>query len=132
MTSLHHFSDRWLAWMLAASWQLALFVIVVTLIAWAARGATPRFRHALWLLVLVKALLPPALTAPWSIGQWVPAPLSATAALPSAIVHGDARDSQILLTEVNTPPRQTSISPSYLLPIWGAGLLVFWTAIGWR
>ena len=68
-------SRLWLGWIAAASWQLALLVCLVAGIAHLAQKASPRLRHALWLLVLAKAFLPPAMTSPVSIGRWGVSPL---------------------------------------------------------
>src|SRR2546423_7274933 len=82
MSLLHQAAEPWQAWIVASSWQLALVIVLVATIAWAARGASPRLRHALWLLVLMKVFLPPGLTAPWSLGRWGIAPLLASVGLP--------------------------------------------------
>jgi beta-lactamase regulating signal transducer with metallopeptidase domain len=64
-------SGRWWNWIVAASWQLAIVTCVVGALVALLRRASPRLRHALWLIVLVKVFLPPGLTAPWSIGRFV-------------------------------------------------------------
>lgn len=73
-------ASKALDWLAAASWQLALFILIVAAATWLLRKASPRLRHGLWLLVLVKALLPPTLggpllAAPWAVGQWAVAPV---------------------------------------------------------
>lgn len=74
MMTITSLSDAWFRWIVAASWQLALLTALVAAATWLLRGGSPRLRHALWLLVLVKALLPPSLAAPWGIGAWGVAP----------------------------------------------------------
>ena len=81
MNGFDHVSQKWLAWMLAGSWQLALFVCIVAAVAYIARGAGARMRYGLWLLVLAKAFLPPGLTTPVSVGRWAVGPLLATTGL---------------------------------------------------
>src|SRR5690349_14969671 len=77
MLAASSWSDAWFRWIAAASWQLALLTALVAAATWLLRGGSPRLRHALWLLVLVKALLPPSLAAPWGIGAWGVAPAMA-------------------------------------------------------
>jgi beta-lactamase regulating signal transducer with metallopeptidase domain len=70
MSAIDQFAQDWSHWMFAASWQLALMVTVVAVLARLLRNVSPRLRHALWLLVLVKVFLPPSLTLPTGIGSW--------------------------------------------------------------
>ena len=79
MSILQRIADPWLEWIVAVSWQLALLVCIVAVVCRLARGASPRWRRALWLVVLAKVFLPPGLTAPWSLGQWGVAPALARA-----------------------------------------------------
>ncbi|HEX6962262.1 MAG TPA: M56 family metallopeptidase, partial [Lacipirellula sp.] len=67
--------NGWLAWIAAATWQLALLVAIVAAAAAVCGRASPRLRYALWLVVLVKVFLPTSLWMPWSIGAWGISPL---------------------------------------------------------
>lgn len=60
----------WWEWVVAVSWQLAVWIALVTAVAWLARRASPRVRYALWFLVLVKVFLPPSLAVSWGVGTW--------------------------------------------------------------
>ena len=73
--SIDSFAENLVRWLVAASWQLAIFIAVVAMATTVLKNASPRLRHGMWLLVLVKALLPPtlggpSLPAPWSAGSW--------------------------------------------------------------
>ncbi len=70
MESLENLSVVWSSWVLAASWQLGLLVILITLLAFLAQRLSPRWRYTLWLLVIVKVFLPPSLALVWGIGNW--------------------------------------------------------------
>ena len=83
MSSFVEVARHWLAWMVAASWQLAVLVSIVAAVCYVARGVSPRLRHGLWLLVLAKVFLPPDLTTPLSVGRWAVAPLFETTGLKS-------------------------------------------------
>jgi beta-lactamase regulating signal transducer with metallopeptidase domain len=76
MNTLNHLGQQWANWALAASWQLALLIVIVALVARALNGAPPSLRHGLWLLVVLKTFLPPTLSMPWSIGRFA-GPLTA-------------------------------------------------------
>jgi len=68
-------ASSWESWILAASWQLALLVVVLFVATLLLRRLPARFRYTLWLLVLFKALLPPSLGFVWGIGHWGIEPL---------------------------------------------------------
>ena len=119
-------SESWLDWCMASSWQLTLLICLIALLVAVLRGASPRVRYALWLLVIVKVFLPPTISAPWSIGSWVVEPMSEQ--MPQVVV---AERSPELKTA--TPPaadsatlarRGTSLA-EVLFIIWIAGVLVF-------
>ena len=86
MDTLTRFYDSWWTWALAASWQLAVFVLLIALVAGLSRRLSARFRYALWTLVLIKVFLPPSLGLPWSVGSW------AGGVLPEPPVAGVARE----------------------------------------
>jgi bla regulator protein BlaR1 len=69
--------ELWRDWILNASWQLALLVILVAAIASLARRLSARYRYLLWLLVLVKVFLPPSLSFVYGIGEWGVSPFLA-------------------------------------------------------
>ena len=58
----------WWVWMVQSSWQVAVVALVVWGLSRVTRNHAASFRCALWLLVFVKLLVPPNLTAPWSLG----------------------------------------------------------------
>jgi beta-lactamase regulating signal transducer with metallopeptidase domain len=58
----------WWGWMGPMLWQASLLILVVSLIDLGIRGwAWPQVRYALWLLVLVKLLIPPTWSLPSGI-----------------------------------------------------------------
>ncbi len=68
-------TEAWFRWIAAATWQLALLAAIVGVVCWITRKASPRLRYGLWLLVLLKAFVPPPATAVWGVGSWGVAPL---------------------------------------------------------
>jgi len=73
-------TDAWLGWMTAMSLQAgALVVVALALDVALRRVAWPQLRHALWLLVAVKLVLPPTLSSPIAVAASVPEPAAASA-----------------------------------------------------
>jgi len=72
--SLNHFADGWWQWQAEVLVQVSLLILFVLMVDLCIRRwAWPRLRHALWLLVLLKLLLPPGLTSPVSlVGRFWP------------------------------------------------------------
>lgn len=69
------FISAWSNYLTATSWQLAILVAVIALVATCARRLPARLRYALWLLVLLKMLTPPSLDAPWNTVRWMAEPV---------------------------------------------------------
>jgi beta-lactamase regulating signal transducer with metallopeptidase domain len=141
MTALERLSHAWLAWIGPATWQLALLIGVVTAACALARHAPARLRHALWLIVLAKAFLPPGLATPFSIGTWGVEPVLSTVGIsdhiggdlaaktaPSTVEAGPGETTGASLTVT----AQTVSLPLVLLACWIAGVLVFWLVVAVR
>ena len=69
----------WCDWMLQISWQVALLVAILTLVTRLFRQRSAVFLHALWLLVLLRLVLPPDLSIPTGWGWWLLPPRVASA-----------------------------------------------------
>lgn len=146
MSGWAEFARAWLDWTVAASWQIALLACLIGLLTWALRGASARLRYGLWLLVLVKALLPPTLATFWGVGNWGVAPVAALSGQERAlsrqadVVVGD--DVQIANDEERPILRFWGVAPAtfgatisiegLLLAIWAAGCVALWVAVAWR
>lgn len=64
---LNNFADKWFSWEIAILWQVTVLIAFVWLIDLVIRKwAWPQLRYALWLLILIKLILPPTLTSPTS------------------------------------------------------------------
>lgn len=68
---LEWISESWACWMTNMSIQLAILVSVLVVVDGLLRRYSARLRHTLWLLVLVRLLLPPDLAAPTSLVWWI-------------------------------------------------------------
>lgn len=141
MSGVAELTRVWLDWMLAASWQIALMVCLVGVLTWALRGASPQLRYALWLLVLVKAILPPTLTAFWGIGSWGVRPVmelnrqADVAVVGGADVERAGAESRRVADELPAVLRRGAIAvsvPELLLVVWAVGCVTLWSAVAWR
>jgi len=60
ITLFNQAADSWWRWMGLMLWQVSLLIVIVSVIdLLIAKWAWPQVRYALWLLVLVKLLIPP-------------------------------------------------------------------------
>ena len=98
-------SNSWtqIAW--AQLWQVTLLVVVVALLSRVLAKNRPHLAYAMWLVVLVKCLMPPLWSSPAGIFCWI-SPAPATEA-PAAV---DARSSPATPDAANGDPRL--VSPS--------------------
>jgi beta-lactamase regulating signal transducer with metallopeptidase domain len=139
MSGISAFARDWWDWTIAASWQIALLVCVIAVLSYLFRTASPRLRYGLWLLVLVKALLPPTLGAIWGVGTWGVAPV-AELNWPIAIGTADAAVGADALDRATEPIHENSSGSALvgvpwqgaLLGVWAAGCLALWLVVAWR
>lgn len=74
INALNNLADNWLNFQLTMLWQVTALIAIVWLIDLIIRKwAWPQLRYALWLLILVKLILPPTLTSPTSFTAEIPA-----------------------------------------------------------
>lgn len=60
INNLNQFAQIWWQWMSSMFWQVSLFILIIALIdMFVRKWAWPQVRYALWLLVLVKLIVPP-------------------------------------------------------------------------
>ncbi|MGI8906972.1 MAG: M56 family metallopeptidase [Candidatus Sumerlaeaceae bacterium] len=138
-------SGNWNSWAIQASWQLALFVGAIALLALLCRNCSARLRHALWLLVLLKVFLPPGLSAPWSIGSYARDYLPEVEPPLEVLTRPEPREQQPLLAQAQmdspaTAYASSSVSASSPVAETGAlsetaaqkkGLMPQWTRPQW-
>lgn len=110
----HHWSAAWGAWMWNMSWQVALVALVVALLTRLLRRRSAVALHALWLLVLVRLVLPPSFALPTGWGWWFLPPRS-SAAVPSEGTPAATNNADLSRTpEAASPDRSvagTAASP---------------------
>ncbi|MCE5186195.1 MAG: carboxypeptidase regulatory-like domain-containing protein [Planctomycetaceae bacterium] len=119
--SLNSIADRWTSWQVEMLWQVAVLVAIVWAVDLAIRRwAWPQVRYALWMLVLLKLLVPPSLTSPVSVTSQIP---QAAQKIVSTGLNGTQADGMeaVLHDEAAGANATAKQSPSTSL---GAGLTV--------
>ena len=65
--------EHWCDWQFAMLWQAAALIAIIWIVDVCIRKwAHPQVRYALWMLVLVKLLIPPTWTSPASVTSHIP------------------------------------------------------------
>lgn len=105
----------WSEWIWDASIQLAIFVTLVGVASWLLRNRSAQLRHFLWLLVLLKAVAPPSLGAPWSPANWIGEPSVAI----QFVAVGGSNPSTSGVSDPAAVPPVTALWPAQTL-------VVFW------
>ncbi len=99
-------AEIWWSWMWPMFWQVGVLIVLIAGVDFLIkRWVWPKVRYALWLLVLVKLVLPPSLTSPASLTSRIPH--LAKRAVRSKIVLPE-KPSQ---TALNTTPNITLTEP---------------------
>ena len=75
----NNIAELWWRWMWPMFWQVSILIALISLADFALRKrAWPQLRYALWLLVLVKLVLPPGLALPTSMMSRLLGPLASS------------------------------------------------------
>lgn len=128
-------------YLLDQSWQIALLVVVVGLISFALRQRSAHIRYLLWVIVLVKCLVPPAYFVPVAVlpersfVEPLPLLLPEAPEMPTLLAVPPRASGSTGIEDIpKTPaPRNISISAKEAIVfVWLAGVLLFLWWIGSR
>jgi Tol biopolymer transport system component/beta-lactamase regulating signal transducer with metallopeptidase domain len=74
IAAVNQIAQSWWSWMGPMLWQVSLLILIVTALDFVLRRwAWPQVRYALWVLILIKLIIPPTWTMPSSlISKWQP------------------------------------------------------------
>jgi len=74
IAAVNQIAQSWWSWMGPMLWQVSLLILIVTALDFLLRRwAWPQVRYTLWLLILVKLIIPPTWTLPSSlVSRWQP------------------------------------------------------------
>jgi len=138
--SLNHWGNRATDFAWPLLWQSSLLIGALLLLdALLRRRGRAVLRYALWLLVLLKLLLPPSLALPTGLGYWLgtshatPPPPPAPRAVSVITLSGTVPALRASSLVAPTPPKLSR--PSELLLVWFAGsaiLLGFLVRRSWQ
>ena len=70
-TFLYEAATSWASWMFEMAWQVVLLVALLALISVPLRRRSATFLYALWLLIVVRLVLPPGFAFPTGWGWWL-------------------------------------------------------------
>jgi beta-lactamase regulating signal transducer with metallopeptidase domain len=124
-------SGRWWSWMVPMAWQVCVLALVVWAVTALLRKRSPHLRYWLWMLVLVRLLLPPTLSLPTGIGNVVQSPRAIRPEAMRQYMPGESAVSASSPvrsgTSTPTPPAespQVEVSLyTWLFLVWTAGAL---------
>jgi beta-lactamase regulating signal transducer with metallopeptidase domain len=102
---LNTIAEHWFDWQLAMLWQTGILICIIWIVDVLIRKwAHPQVRYALWMLVLVKLLIPPTFTSPASVTSHIPA----VAIRAATVISGQG--SSGILPESKMPSEQSGQS----------------------
>ncbi|MCD6175568.1 MAG: HEAT repeat domain-containing protein [Planctomycetes bacterium] len=123
---LNTLAEHWYTWQFAMLWQMAVLIGVIWIIDLLIRKwAHPQVRYALWMLILVKLLIPPTWTSPASITSHIPATANRAA---TVMERADTTEAAIGMERIDAAGQATDetvppLSPkAYAMFIWLAGM----------
>ncbi len=103
-------AEIWWSWMWPMFWQVGVLIVLIGAVdLLIKRWVWPKVRYALWILVLVKLVLPPSLTSPASLTSQIP--LLAKKAVQRQITLPEEPLQTTPNTTSNTMPNITSTEP---------------------
>ena len=96
--------EHWFDWQFAMLWQTAVLIGIIWIVDLAIRKwAHPQVRYALWMLVLVKLLIPPTWTSPASVTSYIPDAAIRAAQSGRSILAPEANENRAA-TSLSSPP----------------------------
>lgn len=107
---LDQIAERWATWMVSMSWEVVVLLLVLGLVTLLTRRGSARLRHAIWLLVFVRLIVPPDLAIPTGIAWWLRSPMEPV--VPSANPEGLDNGGQVVVSDGRAAVAPKSIQPS--------------------
>jgi beta-lactamase regulating signal transducer with metallopeptidase domain len=127
---LNDVAAAWSSWMLGMAWIVAVLVIILALITVVLKGRSASLLYTLWLLVLIRLVLPPDFAFPTGWGWWFrsaatnasssPEPATSAAEQPAGTPDNASRFSGTALPE---PAGSASVPFAMILMIAWLGIV---------
>ncbi|MEM9352421.1 MAG: M56 family metallopeptidase [Planctomycetota bacterium] len=107
-------------------WQLTLLIVVVGLVTRLFGTRYPRAAHSLWLLVILKAIIPPVVASPTGLFSWSPAASVQSTEEGLALGFDSAAPSQVAVAEPSALGAWLGLQANpwlvALLMVWAVGV----------
>ncbi len=117
------FLDFTHSWLWRATWQASVVIVLVLLAQWIfRRQLSPRWRHALWLLVLIRLALPWTVPSPLSLFNWCERRLPGLESGGSEAVP----TVEALRTGESQSDTNPAVAPPPAQPSWRTGFATLW------
>jgi len=114
---LNQIAEKWFSWQLSMFWQVGLLIIIVAgLDLLIKKWVWPQVRYALWLLILVKLVLPPTLTSPMSFTAEIPFMVKQTAIKIRQPQTSPHAIKPVIVPVTELIPADTTIQPVEVIP----------------
>lgn len=125
MTSALTNLEQFFGWLLTASWQASALAIIVLMLQWALRRQlNPRWRYALWLLVLMRLVLPVQPESALSLFRFTPTPPAVvTMSMTQPIFETQPTSIESVANASPVQPRAKFSVYSILSLVWLAGVV---------
>jgi bla regulator protein BlaR1 len=121
-------------WLMATSWQACLLTGLIVSVQWLFRGVlSARWRYMLWLLLVIRLLVPSLPESPTSVYRYVPtSPIRETVAEERALIFlTDAKSASPSARPSFGVPSSAQVK-EIVFKIWSAGVLVLFAMFVWR
>jgi type II secretory pathway component GspD/PulD (secretin)/beta-lactamase regulating signal transducer with metallopeptidase domain len=139
--ALNLWADRAFGFAWPMLWQSSVLIALLFALDFLLkRKARPAVRYALWLVVLVKLLLPPSLALPTSIGWWLrPVKVAPSMSRPVEVVVTYSADEQPTMPVSPTPlhvtappPRPSALGWTFVGTVTVSLGLLLWMLVSWH
>jgi len=138
--TLNHWGDHFLNFAWPMLWQSSLLIATIFVLDFALRRKIrAAIRYALWLVVLVKLLLPPSLALPTSVTWWLPPSPQPPARPQTAAFVVNHGDQSAFTFPLQSQPSPAPIPPKMSAAAWSlaasgavSAVLLAWLLFRWR
>lgn len=120
--------DWWL-WVFHASLQLAALIVIVAVLGALLRSRSALLMHWLWVIVLVKAFLPPYVQLSADSIPWLASALPEASVFATSIDYGFRDSTQMHELGKAAASRASIPVVTLMLAIWVIGLIAFWLIV---
>ncbi len=101
-------SELVLNFVLNSAWQVTAIFVIAAFASWLLRNGPARYRHTLWIIALVAALIVPLLTATRVVPEWVSSlQVVSSPSSPATVVEQNSSEPNLTADHIGTQGRAT-------------------------